>query len=649
MRGIALLLTAAIGTVALLAFFYPSIMVNAADEAAKPVEGEDFDVKPTGTKVVTDSALYSPPNGQALKFVNNTAIAREKVNFVNEADVVLWARGGQSGSSPTLRVKVDSGEFSPAQAIINEGAPVAYTYDLNIPTGVHTIKVNAGNTGRGRYPFLDYVTFPANGSGGDPDTTPPDTNITSGPSGNLTGTTATFEFDSTETGSTFLCRLLPLESSHSPCNSPTTYPNLTVGTEYTFSVWAKDTAGNIDTSPATSTFTPIDGGSDPDTDGDGVPDSTDQCDTQAGPPPTGCPSDGDSDGIPDTSDDCPNDRGPVSTNGCPIEGGDADLDGVPDSTKDQCDTERGPVSTNGCPIPSGTEVIVGAGDISSQGTRDNQTGALVQQELDNGAFSAFTTGDNAYPDGTYNNYLVYDAAWGAFKGDTRPAYGNHDYFASNEALGSEQYWKEPPDPTPVYVSNGTSFYAYNVGNSNWRAIVLNSVSTEGPTSNHAPLCNDDPALMNDQMDFLNGELVAASNTNKNTVLFWHHARFSVSDDHPTSEGETGCSRTFFDVAHDYGADLVVQGHSHMYERYNTRDKTTGLNVTGGLTSIVCGTGGKSFDTLLPPDQWNPSPDVAFTNAWGVCELTLNPNNAQVDFLPAPGSPGSDSATVAVRP
>jgi hypothetical protein len=558
MRGITLLLTAAIGTVALLAFFYLSIMVNAADEAATPVEGEDFDVKPTGTKVVTDSALYSPPNGQALKFVNNTAIAREKVNFVNEAEVVLGARGGQSGSSPTLRVKVDSGEFSPAQAIINEGAPVAYTYDLNIPAGVHTIKVNAGNTGRGRYPFLDYVTFP-----------------------------------------------------------------------------------------------PIDGGSDPDTDGDGVPDSTDQCDTQAGPPPTGCPSDGDSDGIPDTSDDCPNDRGPVSTNGCPIEGGDADLDGVPDSTKDQCDTQRGPVSTNGCPVPSGTEVIVGAGDISSQDTRDNQTGALVQQELDNGAFSAFTTGDNAYPDGTYNNYLVYDAAWGGFKNKTWPAYGNHDYYGSNEALGSEQYWKEPPDPTPIYVSNDTSFYAYNVGNSNWRAIVLNSVSTEGPTSNSAPSCMDDPALLNDQMDFLNRELLAARNTNKNTVLFWHHARFSASSDHPTSEGETGCSKTFFDVAHDYGADLVVQGHSHMYERYNTRDKATGLNITGGLTSIVCGTGGKSFDTLLPPDRWNPSPDVAFTNAWGVCELTLNPNNAQVDFLPAPlpypGSPGTDRATVAVRP
>jgi hypothetical protein len=43
------------------------------------------------------------------------------------------------------------------------------------------------------------------------------------------------------------------------------------------------------------------------------------------------------------------------------------------------------------------------------------------------------------------------------------------------------------------------------------------------------------------------------------------------------------------------------------------------------------------------------PDVAFTNAWGLCKLTLNTNNAQVEFVPAPGSPGTDSATVAVGP
>jgi acid phosphatase type 7 len=94
------------------------------------------------------------------------------------------------------------------------------------------------------------------------------------------------------------------------------------------------------------------------------------------------------------------------------------------------------------------------------------------------------------------------------------------------------------------------------------------------------------------------------------------------------------------------ADLVLQGHSHLYERYDTRDKS-GTKVAGGLTSIVCGLGGNSSDSLQGSS--NPAYDRAITNAWGVCKLTLNTNNAQVAFLPASGSPGTDSATVAVRP
>jgi len=277
-------------------------------------------------------------------------------------------------------------------------------------------------------------------------------------------------------------------------------------------------------------------------------------------------------------------------------------------------------------------------DISSGGSRDQATGDLVRAELSRAAWGVFTTGDNAYPDGTYQNYQVYDAAWGSFRNKTRPTYGNHDYYGSSTAVGSEQYWNEGPDPTPVRVSNAASFYAYDVTNSNWRAIVLNSASTEGPTSNQAPSC----AAGSGQMNFLTNAL----NTTKNTVLFWHHARFSASDDHPTSEGATGCSKTFFDVAYDKKADLVLQGHSHVYERYDTRDKS-GTKVAGGLTSIVCGPGGNSFDALL--NSPSPTPDRAFTNAWGVCKLTLNTNNAQVTFLPAPGSPGTDSATVAIRP
>src|SRR5215207_7306835 len=263
MMRTALLLTAAIGSAVLLAFFYPVMMVNAADVATR-VEGENFDEKPTGTTVVTNTTLYSPPSGQALKFANNTAIAIERVvNFGSQGDVVLMARGGQSGGSPTLSVSVDGGAFSAAQSITNSGAPVSYTYDLNVSAGTHTIGVKASNTGTGRNPFVDHVTFPASGSGGGTDTTPLDTIITSGPSGSVVGTTATFEFTSTKTGSTFLCKLVGQDSTRTNCTSPKTYTNLTVGTAYTFKVWAKDAAGNIDSTPATRTFTPSGGGGTP--------------------------------------------------------------------------------------------------------------------------------------------------------------------------------------------------------------------------------------------------------------------------------------------------------------------------------------------------------------------------------------------------
>ena len=95
------------------------------------------------------------------------------------------------------------------------------------------------------------------------DTTPPQTTITSPLSGSVIGTTATFEFTSSETGSTFQCKLVGRDATRTNCISPKAYTSLTVGTTYTFKVWAKDAAGNIDTTPATFTFTPSGGGGTP--------------------------------------------------------------------------------------------------------------------------------------------------------------------------------------------------------------------------------------------------------------------------------------------------------------------------------------------------------------------------------------------------
>src|SRR5215203_2627686 len=84
------------------------------------------------------------------------------------------------------------------------------------------------------------------------DTTAPETTIDSGPSGTVSGASATFAFSSNEQGSTFECSLDG--SAFASCSSPKSYSNLSEGS-HTFQVKATDPAGNTDASPASRSWT----------------------------------------------------------------------------------------------------------------------------------------------------------------------------------------------------------------------------------------------------------------------------------------------------------------------------------------------------------------------------------------------------------
>ena len=84
------------------------------------------------------------------------------------------------------------------------------------------------------------------------DITAPETTIDSGPSGTINVAEATFTFSASETGATFECRLDG--AAYSACTSPESYTNLSNGS-HTFEVRATDGAGNVDATPASSTFT----------------------------------------------------------------------------------------------------------------------------------------------------------------------------------------------------------------------------------------------------------------------------------------------------------------------------------------------------------------------------------------------------------
>lgn len=82
----------------------------------------------------------------------------------------------------------------------------------------------------------------------------------------------------------------------------------------------------------------------PDKDGDGIADYKDQCPDKPGLPEFGGCPDSDGDGIPDHLDDCPNQFGLAEFKGCP----DRDSDGVPDKL-DKCPDVPGPKTNQGCP------------------------------------------------------------------------------------------------------------------------------------------------------------------------------------------------------------------------------------------------------------------------------------------------------------
>jgi hypothetical protein len=85
-----------------------------------------------------------------------------------------------------------------------------------------------------------------------PDTTAPETTLATWPSSTTTSTDASFTFSANEPGATFACSLDA--SPFTACASPAEYTGLSLGS-HTFTVQATDQAGNVDTTPASYTWT----------------------------------------------------------------------------------------------------------------------------------------------------------------------------------------------------------------------------------------------------------------------------------------------------------------------------------------------------------------------------------------------------------
>jgi hypothetical protein len=245
---------------------------------------------------------------------------------------------------------------------------------------------------------------------------------------------------------------------------------------------------------------------------------------------------------------------------------------------------------------------VGAGDITNCSRNQDE---LTAQLLDNISGTVFTAGDNAYVDGSYTEYInCYDPTWGRHKSRTKPSPGNHEYLTSG-AAGYFQYFNNVP-----------SYYVYDLGD--WRIYALNSEISVSATSAQVIWLQDD----------------LAANPSPCVLAYWHKPRWSSGSNH----GDNSAMQTLWQVLYNAGAELVINGHEHQYERFAEMN-ASGVVVSQGLREIVAGTGGAA---LYPFRTARVGSQVRNNTAYGVLKLTLYAGGYDWEFVPIAGSTFTDS-------
>jgi hypothetical protein len=154
--------------VASLALLMASLIssANAAERGAAPVEGESF-TKPPGTQVVLGDQ-YS--GGKALKISSSKAVPTKRVTITETSNVLVRARAGQKGGSPTLTIRVDGANAGTRRITSNVLSDYLYR-GVTLQPGTYKVGLKGGDIAQGRNVFVDVVSFPAFGPPAD--TTPP--------------------------------------------------------------------------------------------------------------------------------------------------------------------------------------------------------------------------------------------------------------------------------------------------------------------------------------------------------------------------------------------------------------------------------------------------------------------------------------------
>ena len=260
-----------------------------------------------------------------------------------------------------------------------------------------------------------------------------------------------------------------------------------------------------------------------------------------------------------------------------------------------------------------TVTLVGAGDIASCSQNNDSATARLLGRIPG---TVFTLGDNAYPDGTAAQFRnCYDPTWGRYKKRTKPSVGNHEYHTA----GAKPYF----DYFGARAgARGKGYYSYNRGS--WHIVVLNSNCDE------VGGCGGNSV----QGRWLRNDL--ADNPSDCTLAYFHDPLYAsgTSSDAPEV-------RPFWNILYNWGAEVILAGHAHRYERY-AKLTPGGARSTNGIRQFIVGTGGEPGGAFNGP--YHPDMQVMKRNTPGVLKLNLRAGSYTWKFVPVAGETFTDSGT-----
>jgi hypothetical protein len=279
-------------------------------------------------------------------------------------------------------------------------------------------------------------------------------------------------------------------------------------------------------------------------------------------------------------------------------------------------------------------VVAAAGDIACAppGTRTaSKCHQAATADLLAGADAVLPIGDEQYNCGQLSAFnQVYDASWGQYKSVSHPAVGDNEYAGNGcstpGASGYYTYFGDRASPRePGCTINCQGYYSYDVGS--WHVVALNSECTQpgvGGCSASSP-----------QTQWLKADLAAHPNTC--TLAYFHRPYFSDKG------GTVAKVKQLFTALYNGGADVLLVGHQHIYERFRPQSPS-GAAATNGVRQFIVGTGGRSQTTPASPPPAGSEKQNSGT--FGVLKLTLHPTSYDFQFVPEAGKTFTDTGTQA---